>query len=66
MSELSPHQYADLWHMKYQNRWVNQTEVGEGWKPIASALKRANLMTYELLYDPHGGYSEVVKLKETD
>jgi hypothetical protein len=60
---MTSQQLAELWHLKYENKWVVQTELPDDWRDIGNKLKRANLAQYELAFTPEG-YKEYIKLKE--
>jgi len=49
--------------MKFEHKWVNQSDLPQDWKDIGNKLKRANLAQYELTFTGDG-YKEFIKLKE--
>jgi hypothetical protein len=60
---MTPQQLAELWHLKFANKWVIQTDLPDDWRDIGNKLKRANLAQYELAFT-EDGYKEYIKLKE--
>ena len=73
MNELTPQQLADLWYLRYENKWIPREHLDSDWKKIANTLMKNSLLDYEL----SGGWSqyqgnknvgvgvtEILKLKE--
>lgn len=73
MNELTPQQLADLWYLRYENKWIAREHLDPDWKKIANTLMKNSLLDYEL----SGGWSqyqgnkninvgvtEILKLKE--
>lgn len=62
--KLTPSQMADLWYLRFKDRWVTHDKVQtEKWKEIVSTLMKHNIIRYQLV--PHKSrYIECYQLKE--
>jgi hypothetical protein len=66
MSVFSPRDFASLWYLKFEHRWVSKTDLSDDWRSIGQELMKSNLADYEIINVPEN-YSvvEIIKLKET-
>lgn len=73
MNELTPQQLADLWYLRYENKWIPREYLDPDWKKIANTLMKNSLLDYELSggWPQHDGSRnmrigviEILKLKE--
>lgn len=73
MNELTPQQLADLWYLRYENKWIPRDHLDPDWKKIANTLMKNSLLDYELSggWPQHDGNKnmsigviEILKLKE--
>jgi len=63
---LAPQELANLWYLKFGNKWVSREDLDEDWRSISKELMRNNLADYDLINDPKIFIiTEIIKLKET-
>lgn len=64
MTCLTPQQLADLWFLRFGDRWVEHPELDKDWVEFYKTLKRNGYMQYEAINAPNSfGYVEVARLK---
>jgi hypothetical protein len=62
---LTPDQMADLWYLRFKDRWVTNDKVQtEKWKKIVSVLMKHDIIRYQLV-PRKSGYVECYQLKES-
>jgi hypothetical protein len=62
MIELTPLHMADLWYLRFGDRWIINDELEEEWQSIKNEMMKNNLLLYQLVAHKRG-YVECYQLK---
>lgn len=63
--DMTPHEYANLWYLKFEHSWIPKTKLDEDWVAISKTLMKNSLVDYCLLnVTDRENPVEAYKLKE--